>query len=101
VTKFFFDFVSDGQEYVKVQYDPDQFGQEKNDFDFGTSANPFDYAYAITCHKAQGDEWDNVMVYEQKCDKWEHKRWAYTAASRAKRGLVWIESENYIPTYLV
>lgn len=95
-----FDFTSDGQEYSQIHYDPDQFGQETNKFEYGSPGNPFDYAYAITCHKSQGDEWNNVIVYEQKCDKWEHKRWAYTAASRAKRGLVWIESENYIPSYL-
>lgn len=98
--KFFFDFESNGELFEKVQYDPDQFGKETNDFNFSQSANPFDYAYAITAHKSQGDEWNNVIVYEQMCDKWDHKRWAYTAASRAKEGLVWIESANYIPSYL-
>lgn len=98
--KFYMDFTSDGELFEKVQYDPDQFGKETNDFNFSQSANPFDYAYAITCHKAQGDEWGNVIVYEQICDKWDHKRWAYTAASRAKHGLLWIESASYIPNYL-
>lgn len=98
--EFCFDFTSGGELFENIQYDPDQFGKETNDFDFSSRANPFDYAYAITCHKAQGDEWDNVIVYEQVCDKWDHKRWAYTAASRAKRGLVWIESASYIPNYL-
>lgn len=51
---------------------------------------PFDYAYAITCHKAQGDEWDRVIVFPQQCDLWEFSRWAYTAASRAKKKLVWV-----------
>jgi exodeoxyribonuclease-5 len=98
--KFYFDFVCDGEKFEKIRYDPEQFGRETNDFNFTQSANPFDYAYAITCHKAQGDEWDNVIVYEQVCDKWDHRRWAYTAASRAKRGLIWIESARYIPSYL-
>lgn len=95
-----FDFVSDDKFYEKVHYDPDQFGLEKNDFDFGQSANPFDYAYAITCHKAQGDEWNNVIVYEQRCDKWDNVRWAYTAASRAKLGLIWAGVEEFRPAYL-
>jgi exodeoxyribonuclease-5 len=43
---------------------------------------PFDYAYAVTAHKAQGDEWDHVFVVEQRCRYWEHARWAYTAATR-------------------
>ena len=95
-----FDFISDGFEYQNINYCAEQWGKEANEFNHGQTANPFDYAYAITCHKAQGDEWGNVIVYEQKCDKWDHKRWTYTAASRAKKGLVWIASANFIPTYL-
>ena len=50
----------------------------------------FAYAYAITCHKAQGSEWDKVLVMEEgfPFDKEEHKRWLYTAATRAKEKLV-------------
>lgn len=52
--------------------------------------HPFDYAYVVTCHKAQGSEWGRVLVIEQKSDLWDHKRWAYTAASRAKEELIWV-----------
>ena len=50
----------------------------------------FTYGYAITCHKSQGSEWDNVLVIEEKFpfDKEEHKRWLYTAATRAAKKLV-------------
>ena len=50
----------------------------------------FTYGYAITCHKAQGSEWDNVLVIEEgfPFDKEEHKRWLYTAATRAAKKLV-------------
>jgi exodeoxyribonuclease-5 len=51
---------------------------------------PFDYAYCVTAHKSQGDEWSDVLVFEERCELWEHKRWAYTAASRAKKRLVWV-----------
>lgn len=95
-----FDFVSDNKYYEKVRYDPDQLGLESYSFNSNQSANPFDYAYAITCHKAQGDEWNNVIVYEQRCDKWDNVRWAYTAASRAKYGLIWIGVEEFRPYYL-
>lgn len=95
-----FDFVSDGAHFYNIKYDPDQFGQESNQFDFKQEANPFDYAYAITCHKAQGDQFGNVIVFEQKCDKWDHIRWSYTAASRACNGLIWLKSTEYVPTYL-
>lgn len=52
----------------------------------------FSYAYGITCHKAQGSEWNRVMVYEERFpfDKTEHARWAYTAATRASEKLVWV-----------
>ena len=50
----------------------------------------FTYAYAITCHKAQGSEWDNIVVLEENFpfDKEEHKRWLYTACTRASKKLV-------------
>ena len=50
----------------------------------------FAYAYGITCHKAQGSEWDKVLVFEERFpfDPEEHKRWLYTAITRAKEKLV-------------
>lgn len=51
---------------------------------------PFDYAYCVTCHKFQGDEAEHVMVLEQRCKHWDHSRWSYTAASRARSKLTWV-----------
>ena len=50
----------------------------------------FTYGYAITCHKAQGSEWDKVLVIEEKFpfDKIEHARWLYTAVTRSSEKLV-------------
>jgi len=82
-------FLSDNKHY-DILFDPSQFNKEKYDFSMDRDdPNPFDFCYCITCHKSQGDEFDNVLVLEQKCDLWDHRRWAYTAASRAKLGLVW------------
>ena len=94
------DFVADGILFERIKYDPDQFGQETNKFEFNQEANPFDYAYAITCHKAQGDQFGNIIVFEQECDKWDHVRWCYTAASRAVNGIVWLKKNRFIPSYL-
>ena len=49
----------------------------------------FDYGYAITCHKAQGSEWDKILVFEEDFP-WgdEHKRWLYTAVTRARQKLI-------------
>lgn len=96
-----FDFLADGERFNHIKYDPDQFGQETNKFEFRQEPHPFDYAYAITCHKAQGDQFGNVIVYEQKCENWDHVRWTYTAASRAMNGLIWVKSAEFHPSYLL
>lgn len=49
----------------------------------------FDYGYAITAHKSQGSEYDKVLVFEEDFPRGdEHKRWLYTAVTRAKERLV-------------
>ena len=57
--------------------------------------NQFTYGYAITCHKSQGSEWDNVLVIEEEFpfDKEEHRRWLYTACTRAAKKLVIIRKD--------
>ena len=49
----------------------------------------FEFAYAITCHKAQGSEFDFVIVFDES---WafgeERSRWLYTAITRAKEKLL-------------
>lgn len=49
----------------------------------------FEFAYAITCHKAQGSEFNTVVVYDES---WvfgeERHRWLYTAITRAKDKLL-------------
>lgn len=50
----------------------------------------FAYGYAITYWKAQGSEWDKVLVLEEKFpfDKETHDRAMYTACTRASEKLV-------------
>lgn len=52
----------------------------------------FTYGYAITYWKAQGSEWDKVVVLEEKFpyDKETHARAMYTAVTRASEKLVWV-----------
>lgn len=88
-----FDIENDLGHFQKVPHYPEQWGKEKIDQEADyDGAIPFEYAYAVTCHLAQGDEWDTVMVVEQVCKHWSHIRWAYTAASRARNQLLWIEA---------
>ena len=48
------------------------------------------YAYAITCWKAQGSEYNNVMLIEEDhpYDKTEHMQYLYTGITRAKEKLI-------------
>lgn len=49
----------------------------------------FEFAYAITCHKAQGSEFDFVIVFDEAWAFGEEKnRWLYTAITRAKEKLL-------------
>lgn len=49
------------------------------------------FAYAVTCHKAQGGQWDAVFIdqgfltNDMLCD--EYWRWMYTAFTRARKKL--------------
>ncbi len=49
----------------------------------------FEFAYAITCHKAQGSEFDSVLVFDESWLFGEDRhRWLYTAITRAKKRLL-------------
>ena len=48
------------------------------------------YGYAVTCHKAQGGEWDNCIVDFSPTNGFFNKsyfRWSYTALTRCKNNL--------------
>ncbi len=69
----------------------DQFNKEKGlvDATDGRKDTYWDYGYAITCHKAQGSEWDKVVVVEDYCPYFDMNRWRYTAVTRATKELVY------------
>lgn len=52
-------------------------------------ANIFDYGYAITCHKAQGSEFSEVLyIHEPFGDSVKRRQLAYTAITRATDKLI-------------
>lgn len=47
-------------------------------------AEEFDYGYALTCHKAQGSQWNTVIVFDESAAfRSNARRWLYTAITRA------------------
>lgn len=53
------------------------------------------FGFALTCHKAQGGEWNNVFLdiprYFPKLEKPYIYQWVYTAMTRARKELYIID----------
>ncbi|PQA73360.1 ATP-dependent DNA helicase [Brucella oryzae] len=48
----------------------------------------FDYGYALTVHKAQGSQWDEVVLFDESfAFRDTRERWLYTAITRAAERL--------------
>lgn len=82
-----FDSVS--QDYADIRSRKKRFEKVRNNEFF--NALQVKYAYAVTCHKAQGGQWDAVFVdqgylTEEMLDR-EYFRWLYTAITRATKQL--------------
>ena len=56
------------------------------------------FAYAVTCHKAQGGQWKAVFAEQgfisEKISMHEYYRWLYTAITRASEKLWLVNFEN-------
>ncbi len=51
-------------------------------------SDEFDYGYALTVHKAQGSQWDDVLLFDESFAFREHRaRWLYTGVTRAAKRL--------------
>jgi exodeoxyribonuclease-5 len=52
----------------------------------------FTYGYALTCHKSQGSQWDDVVIFDEatsfRDDAW---RWRYTAITRAAERVTYVQ----------
>ncbi len=88
--KLFYQKVLEDYPEIKSKYKKHQEVQ-KNPF---FNALQVKFAYAITCHKAQGGQWQNVFVEKpwQPTDDVdvEYLRWLYTACTRAQKKLYFI-----------
>jgi exodeoxyribonuclease-5 len=63
-------------------------------FQFYRDLQQFDYGYALTVHKAQGSEWDSVMLINEPSyfdDDEARRRWLYTGITRARKRLTLVD----------
>jgi len=71
---------------VKVLRDFFEGGDEEIPWLLRRDTDEFDYGYALTVHKAQGSQWDDVVLFDEGWAFREHRaRWLYTGLTRAAR----------------
>lgn len=59
-------------------------GEKLAHYDHNRDTQEFDYGYVITVHKAQGSEWDRVVLFDQSVRfRKDRLSWLYTGATRA------------------
>jgi len=57
-------------------------------FPIRRESDEFDFGYALTVHKAQGSQWDTVVLFDESRAFREHRaRWLYTGVTRAAKRL--------------
>lgn len=97
-------FPEDGIEAAKYEMLAAQFGREKTFqypeelaretdgmiHSFSSAGSLFDFGYAMTVHKMQGSQFDDLVVCAERpgpVDNESWKRWLYTAITRASKKL--------------
>jgi exodeoxyribonuclease-5 len=71
---------------VKVSVRPECFtgGIEQVDWSRRKPYDEFDYGYVLTVHKAQGSQWDHVVLFDESfAFPDSRERWLYTGVTRA------------------
>ncbi len=58
--------------------------EEEIPYSLRRDSDEFDFGYALTVHKAQGSQWDEIVLFDESYAFREHRaRWLYTAITRA------------------
>ena len=75
---------------IKVSVRPECFtgGIEGIEWPMRKRFDEFDYGYVLTVHKAQGSQWDDVVLFDESAIFAESRqRWLYTGVTRAAKRL--------------
>lgn len=63
-------------------------GIEQMEWEKRRPYDEFDYGYVLTVHKAQGSQWDDVVLFDESyAFKDSRERWLYTGITRAAKRL--------------
>ena len=85
------------EDYAHITPKPEQYRKIREDPFF--NALQVKFAYAITCHKAQGGQWQCVFLDQGWLNKEminiEYLRWLYTAISRATEKLYLVNFDKH------
>lgn len=75
--------------FQRVAVVPQLFGAETDiPYALRKDSDEFDFGYALTVHKAQGSQWDDVTLFDESFAFREHRaRWLYTGVTRAAKRL--------------
>lgn len=89
-------FAAVEEDYMDIPFQAKRYKKIQEDEYF--NALQIKFAYAVTCHKAQGGQWDAVFIDpgwmgEEKPDD-EYWRWLYTAFTRARKKLYLINFKD-------
>jgi exodeoxyribonuclease V len=79
-----------GNRVVKVSVRPECFagGIEALEWPQRKKYDEFDFGYVLTVHKAQGSQWDDVVLFDESFAFAETRdRWLYTGVTRAAKRL--------------
>jgi len=88
------------EDYADAENKKEQLEQVRSDMYL--NALQVKFAYALTCHKSQGGQWDAVFVSQgylkEEMIGREYLRWLYTAVTRARQELYLM---NFRPEFFV
>ena len=79
-----------GERLIKVSVRPECFTGAIEEFDWPQrkAYDEFDFGYVLTVHKAQGSQWDDVVLFDESGAFPDNRdRWLYTGVTRAAKRL--------------
>jgi exodeoxyribonuclease-5 len=79
-----------GERMIKVSVRPECFtgGIEELEWPQRKHFDEFDFGYVLTVHKAQGSQWDDVVLFDESGAFSDNReRWLYTGVTRAAKRL--------------